>query len=397
MASENGRVIAIGTPPTFRHQVARATEADASEVEWMPTVAAAEDFLAAATHPPNVVVLSPAIKEPDAFGLAEFVGRSSPTTAVLLVRDRAVNMNGLLTLAMRAGIRDVIDLSRGGDELREALSRAMAWSESLQSGRGTRPPDDAEHHGKVISIFSSKGGTGKTFLACNLAAALAKNNGAKVALVDLDLGMGDTFSYFGKEPTKPLQDLLSISDDSDEEAVLATGHRFQPSLWGYASAPDPATVPVSGESVGKFIRALRRTFDHTIIDASAQYSDSVLAAFDLSDWICLISALDVVGLRHLSMTIHTLQSLGFPRDRFHIVLNRADSKVALQPTEVVRVLKLRIDSMIPSSRLVPLSLNRGIPVVIDQSKSEVAKAVGTVAEKLSARVEAPIRKSRARR
>jgi len=390
----NHQVIAIGTPPTFRHQVARAMEADPETIGWMPTVAAAEDFLGQAPERPSVLVLSPTIKEPDAFGLAEFVGKSSPTTAVLLVRDREVNMNGLLSLAMRAGIRDVIDLSRGGEDLREALKRAVAWSDNLRSARGTKGPEGEEDRGKVISVFSSKGGTGKTFLASNLATALARSNGAAAALVDLDVEMGDTFSYFGKEPTRSLQDLLSIGDQADRESVLAAGTKLNQSLWGFACQPDPASGAVSGEAMGKVIRALRGTFGYTVIDATAQYSDAVLAAFDLSDWICLISGLDVVSLRHLSVGIQTLQSLGFPRERFHIVLNRADSNVGLLPSEVVRVLKLRLDSTIPSSRLVPISLNRGAPIVLDQPKSEVSKAIGVLAETFMAPKEAPARKKR---
>jgi pilus assembly protein CpaE len=394
VVSRNGRVLAIGTPPTFRQQVARAMETESEAVGWMPTVAAAEDFLGDADETPNVLVLSPAIKEPDAFGLAEFVGRSSPITAVLLVRERAVDMNGLLTAAMRAGIRDVIDLSRGGEDLREALKRAISWSQSLQSARGTKAPENEEEHGKVISVFSSKGGTGKTFLACNLAAALAQHGGSDAALVDLDVEMGDALSYFGKEPTKPLQDFLSIGDQVDREAVLAAGTKLTQSLWGYASPADPAPGSVSGEAMGKVIRTLRGTFAYTVIDATTQYSDPVLTAFDLSDWICLISGLDVVGLRHLSLGIQTLHSLGFPRERFHIVLNRADSKVGLQPSEVEHVLKLRMDSTIPSSRLVPMSLNRGLPVVLEQPKSDVAKAIGAIAEKFMAPVETPVRKTR---
>ena len=77
-----------------------------------------------------------------------------------------------------------------------------------------------------------------------------------------------------------------------------------------------------------------------------------------------------------------------------MVLNRADSKVGLQLSEVVRVLKLKMDSMIPSSRLVPMSLNRGIPIVVEQPKSEVAKAIGAVVEKFTAQVASPVRKSR---
>ena len=134
--------------------------------------------------------------------------------------------------------------------------------------------------------------------------------------------------------------------------------------------------------MGKILRALRRTFDFTVIDATAGYSDPVLATFDLSDTICLIAGLDVVSLRHLSLALETLLSLGFPRDRFRIVLNRADSKVGLTPQDVERVMKVKVDAMIPSSRLVPTSLNKGAPVVLDQPRSEVSKALVAFARTL---------------
>ena len=165
------KVIAVGGPPTFRQQVARALEREPDAIEWTATVSAAESTLAERKSAVNVVVLSQAVKELDAFGLAEYVGKESPASAVLLVRDRLAN--GILPAAMRAGIREVIDLSHGGQELREALSRASAWSENLLSVRGTEPGEAGQDRAKVVSVFSSKGGTGKTFLTTGLAAAVA--------------------------------------------------------------------------------------------------------------------------------------------------------------------------------------------------------------------------------
>ncbi len=376
-----GRVIAVGAPPTFRHQVARALAVDPESVPWMPTVAAAESSLSDPRHQPNVLVLSPTIKELDAFGLAEFVGRTSPTSAVVLVRDRAPN--GLLPPAMRAGVRDVIDLSRGGEELRDALRRAIAWSENLRGARGVVSADAPESRGKVISVFSSKGGTGKTFLTSNLAAALARDTQDNVAVLDLELGVGDVLSYFGRATSRPLQDLLAIGDVEDQQTIVEMGTRVQGKLWVYGAGADPAADPVSGEAIGKVVRALRGAYTYVVVDATAAYTDPVLATFDLSDAICLITGLDVVGVRHLSLALQTLLSLGFPRERFRLVLNRADSKVGLSPGDVERALKVTVDAMIPSSRLVPTSLNAGIPVLSEHPKSEVSKAISDLARKLA--------------
>jgi len=386
------QVVAVGAPPTFRHQVARALAVDPDTVSWLPTVSAAESLLTDRPHPPNVLVLSPSIKEPDAFGMAEFVGRSSPTSAIVMVRDHAPN--GLLPAAMRAGIRDVIDLSQGGAELRDALSRAISWSVSLRSSTGLSAPDSGETRGKVISVFSSKGGTGKTFLSSNLGAALARDTGRDTAVLDLELEVGDVFSYYGRTSTTQLSDFLSIGDMEEPEAIAHLGTHISDHLWIFGAGTVPGTEPVAGESVGKVVRALRRMFGYVVIDATADYTDPVLAAFDLSDTICLITGLDVVGVRHMSLALQTLLSLGYPRERFRLVMNRADSKVRLDTDDVERVMNVGIDAMIPSSRLVPSSLNSGIPVVIDQPKSEVAKAVTKLAATFAPPPEAKERRGR---
>ena len=126
-----------------------------------------------------------------------------------------------------------------------------------------------------------------------------------------------------------------------------------------------------------------------IVDASVDYSDSALVCFDLSDMICLVTSLDVVGVKHLSKALDTLLTIGLPRERFRVVLNRADSKVGLDASDVERVMKIRVDAMIPSSRLVPTSLNKGRPVVIEEPNSEVAQAIRSLAERFAGSVDEP--------
>jgi pilus assembly protein CpaE len=239
--------------------------------------------------------------------------------------------------------------------------------------------------GRVVCVFSSKGGTGKTFLACNLATAVARLSGEPTALVDLDLDTGDVFDYFGKQPTRPLQDLLSVGADADSDTIRGLGNPLDEHLWGYAAPHDPgAAESVSGEAMGAALRTLRDAFAYTILDGTAGYADHVLAAMDLSDAIYLISGPDVVGLKHLSLAIQTLTALGTPRERLRVVLNRSDSRVGLSAADVERVLRIKADVLVPSSALVPTSLNRGSPVVTLEPRSGVARAVEGVASVLVA-------------
>lgn len=373
-------VIAVGTPQSFRTTLARALEVEPQDIGWVQSVTAAEEVLVETGEPIDVLVLSHEVKEPDALGLAEFVGRSAPMTAIVMVRDRP--LNGLLPAAMRAGIRDVVNLTDGTGELRDAVERAIVWSSNLRQLQGdviTRP----KQRGTVISVFSSKGGTGKTFLTTNLGTAIAEVSGKDTAVVDLDVDMGDVFSYFGLEPNKQLEDLIVLGEGADRETVLANCTRLGENLYGFGAIPDPTLQPPGGEAVGKYLRVLRSNFSYVLVDASADYTDLALACFDLSDVICLVTGLDVVGVKHLSKAMETLLTIGLPRERFRIVLNRADSKVGLDAGDVERVMKIQVDTMIPSSRLVPTSLNKGRPVYLEEPNSDVSKSIRQLAMKFA--------------
>jgi pilus assembly protein CpaE len=375
-------VYAVGTPQSFRQTLARALEVETDSIGWVQSATAAEEALINADGPIDVLVLSPEVKEPDALGLAEFVGRSAPGTAIVMVRDHT--WNGLLPAAMRAGIRDVVDLTQGSEELRDAVERAIAWATNLRS-TGTRELASNER-GRIISVFSSKGGTGKTFLTTNLAAAIADVTGEDTAVVDLDFDMGDVFTYFGTETSANIQDLMLLGEGGTREEIRGQGRQLGENLWGYGAPSDPTAETPAGEQIGKFLRAIRGAFRYVVVDASVDYSDSALVCFDLSDDICLVTGLDVVGVKHLSKALDTLLAIGLPRTRFRVVLNRADSKVGLDAADVERVMKIEVDAMLPSSVLVPMSLNKGKPVVIDEPSSEVATAVRNLAERFVASV-----------
>ncbi|HEX9123208.1 MAG TPA: hypothetical protein VF984_07595 [Actinomycetota bacterium] len=372
-------VIAVGTPQSFRAALARSLEVETDEVGWVQSVIAAEEILSEQTdHMARVLVLSPEVKEPDALGLAEFVGRTAPMTAVIAVREKS--SNGFLPTAVRAGIRDVVDLTLGSDELRDAVERAIQWTENVSNVRG-QIAASPRHRGSIITVFASKGGVGKTFLTTNLAAALAEISKQETAAVDLDVDMGDVFSYFGREPVKQMADLISLGEGADREAVFAKGTKLAEHLWGFGGVPDPSAQPPGGEAVGKFLRVLRNNFAFVVVDPSVDYTDLAWACFDLSDVICLVTGLDIVGIKHLSNALETLLTIGLPRDRFRIVLNRADSRVGLDAQDVERVMKIRVDTKIPSSRLVPTCLNKGRPVVLEEPDSEVADSIRRMASR----------------
>ena len=143
---------------------------------------------------------------------------------------------------MRAGIRDVVDMTQGTDELREAVERAIVWATNLRSATAARSGPTARKvsRGHIVSVFSSKGGSGKTFLTTNLAAAIAAVTGQDMAVVDLDVDMGDVFTYFGREPSATIHDLMELGEGATSEQIRERRRRGRAAHAGRsARRPDP--------------------------------------------------------------------------------------------------------------------------------------------------------------
>lgn len=396
--TESSRVAAVGGSRSFPPLVAKAFGAEADEVVWLPSVASAERSLAETGVSFAVVVLAQTVDDEEAVSIAELLGKLSPATAVIVVRDQPVD--GAFPRLIRSGAKDVIDLSRGNGELKEAMHRALEWSAGIR-GTSTHQVSGPESQGVIVSVFSTKGGTGKTFMSCNLAAALAERSGKQVALLDLDHDLGDVFAYFGSNPRRSIQELLLLEEGASAEEVSKLGSPLGQRLTGFGSPPDPRAEPIPSAAMARMIRTLKSAFPYTVVDATCEYSDHVLAALDLSDAICLITGLDAIGVRHMSMGMQTLQNLGVPRERLRVILNRADSKVDLTPGDIERLLGVRVDARIPSSSLVPRSVNRGRLLWFDERRSDVAKAIEAFADmlrsQLGSEVIAPASDKRRRR
>jgi pilus assembly protein CpaE len=374
------RIVAVGGGPSFPVDVARAMGGSADAIPWLPSPSSAQRAMTDGQQGFDVVVLAPSVNDDEAIALAEFAAKESPTTAVLLVRD--VPVDGSFPRLVRGGVRDVVDLTRGKSEFRDAMHRAVEWAAGM---RGTASFNrSAGRAGVIVSIFSTKGGTGKTFLACNLAAALAEKSRSTVGLLDLDHDLGDVFAYFGGEPSRTLQELLDQDGATDAQAIAQLGTPLAKGITGFGSRPDPRAEPIPGAAMARFLGKLRVAFPFSVIDATCEYSDHVLSALDLSDAICLVSGLDAIGVRHLSMAMQTLENLGVRRDRLRYVVNRADRKVSLEVQDVERLLGIQVDGRISSSPLVPRSINRAKLLWFDERRSDVAREIDALANRLMA-------------
>ena len=323
----------------------------------------------------SVVIFGPNFGAEEAFRIAGEIQASAQEVSSILVAN-AVTVE-VFQQAMRTGVRDVLPATFSGQQLNEAIGRAEQLASQIRGavGTATAAPVQATDH-KVITVFSSKGGCGKSFVASNLAVALAQRTGEKVAMVDLDLQFGDLAIMLQLFPARTIFDAAQNLERLDAEALQGylTPHRSNVFLLAAPLEPGLSET-ISADAVAKIIRLLKDTFKYVVIDSPPSFTDHVLAALDESDECVLMTSMDVPSIKNMKLSLQTLQLLGFGRDRIRLVLNRADSRVGLTVQAVEKTLGTNVDVSIPSSRDVSVSINRGSPLIIDNPKSPVVSSI----------------------
>ncbi len=321
----------------------------------------------------DAVVLGPSVDQDAAFALSDAMRINRPSLGVVLVRRRIDTP--LLVDALRSGIREVVE-ERNLAGVNDAVRRVHDVAAAMRQRGDRGEPDEHGRRGVVVTIFSAKGGCGKTTLASNLAAALAEGGRRDVCLVDLDLNFGDVAIVLQLFPAHTLADAVPLAQTLDLPAVTALLTPHSPGLCALVAPVEPGTAEsIPPSLIGHILQLLRERFAFVVVDTPPAFTDHVLAAFDHSDLIALLATLDIPALKNLKLTLETLDLLNYPRERLRVVLNRADSKVGLALSEVEKTLRVPIALHIPSSRAVPASINRGVPILLDDPAHPVSLAI----------------------
>jgi pilus assembly protein CpaE len=329
-------------------------------------------------HPDDdLVIVGAAIDLELVLHFASTMRVTRPSLGVVLLRRRLDT--SLLTQALRHGVREVV-LADDLPALREACTRSMELSRQVRGTSAAAPALTATAQGRVVTVFSAKGGCGKTTTSTNVAAALAAGGARRVCLVDLDLAFGDVAITMQLFPVRTIADAVNLGKlDATAVQDLLTSH--SPGLDALVAPVEPgAAERIPAALVSDLLTVLQSMYDYVVVDTPPAFTDHVLAAFDLSDDLVLLATLDIPALKNLKLTLETLDMLGYQRDRWHVLLNRADSKVGLSVSDVEKTLKCKIAAEVPSSRAVPACINRGVPIVLDQPGHSVSQAFRKFAE-----------------
>ncbi len=326
-----------------------------------------------------VVVLGPSCARQEDFDTVALWGKRYPNVATVLVTSELTTQ--LLHRALRIGVKDVISAPIDQQQLIDTVDRI---AENLPSGGslvgytpGIEPADqDDGELGRVVAVFSTKGGSGKSVTATNVAAALARRSKKPVVLIDGHLQFGDVAVMLKLHPESTVADAIGQIGVLDAEMLnnMMAVHE-ETGLRVLAAPVEPTFADkITGQQMARLIEIIRTFAGHVIIDLPAIFNDVVLNVLEVSDQMLLVAGLDIPNIKNVKIGLATLALLNIPNENIHLVLNRSDSKVKLDLAEVERTLGVVAAAHVPSDIVVPISVNKGSPVVLSAPKSSVARA-----------------------
>lgn len=337
---------------------------------------------------PVVMVLGPSQLDEVALDRASSLLHRNPTLGALLVVEEVDAV--VLRIALRAGLDDAVALGNVKEDLPQAVRELKLRLQSMRPvNAGPVSSAPKERRGRITTVFSPKGGVGKSVVSVNLAAALARDESTSVAVVDLDLNFGDVSVMLRLKPTHHVGEALAAGARLDGVLIDSLLLHDDETHLRILAAPPGGTEGqrVTAEAVSTILSVMRSVADYVIVDTAPSLDDAVLQALMESDDIVYVVGMDVPSVKNARLGLQALELMGVALDRILLVLNRADSRVHLAQQDIERTLEMKVDTSLPSAALVPQSVNTGKPAVLEFARSRFAARIRDLAGLVTDRAE----------
>ncbi len=324
---------------------------------------------------PHVVLLDfPASDELAMQQIESALMRAPGTHMVLISPDHSVEF---LMRAMRAGVREVLPAPLNAARLQQVIERAQA--KKLIDASLQQPA------AQVLAVISAKGGAGATFLATNLAYALARQ-GKRVAMLDLNLYFGDAALFLGDQPViTSVFDLARQAQRLDSALLNSSMIKVNENLHLLAaseSLEEMGEVSVSG--VERIIEIARGQYDFVLLDVGNALDPVIVKALDLADTICLVLQLNLLFVRAAKQMAAVFRKLGYAPEKLSVVVNRYENAGVVNLAAVEKATLLKVGHTIPNSHAAVIaSINEGVPLLEGAPRDPVARALKAWAQELS--------------
>lgn len=342
-------------------------------------------------YDPDVVLMDINMPDMDGISATEAILRKLPHVQVIILSVQGDQ--NYMRRAMLAGARDFLTKPPMADELISAIRRAGEMAEKertkLVQARNVSASAAVQvasgfslTQGKVITIYSPKGGTGCTTIAVNLALAL-HNEDTRATLVDGNFQYGDVAVFVNEQGKNTIVDIATRVDELDPEIVESVMINHAASgihILAAPSRPEHAEK-ISGDQFSQLIDYLRQMYAYVVVDTTPILTDITLTAIDKSDVIVLVTTQDIPSIKNSRLFLDLLQTMGIDRERIVFTMNRFDKRIAITPERVGDNLKQQVAAVIPlDERVVVPAVNRGVPFILDNKTQPCARGILSLAE-----------------
>lgn len=310
----------------------------------------------------------------DFAGLDEIAGKLKLVTSKIIITSVNYSTNTIIK-ALRLGAKEFLPKP----VLREDLVRVLSMLASIS-------PENEVSQSKIITVYSNKGGIGKTTIAVNLAAELAKVTKDKVALVDLNLQLGDISTFLNLNPPFDVNYVIRRLIDK-EENILIKGFEKYKDLSLYVLS-DPSYIEqsesITTQQITTLFSALKKVFPYIVVDMSSSIDSISLKILDSSDWIMFTTIVNIPAIRNAQRCLNLFRSRKYPSNKVKIVINRYMENDEIKIEDIENTLGESVYWKIPNNYFTIMeAINKGVSISEVNAESNIGNSFRDFAAKVS--------------
>lgn len=363
-----------------------------SDVEVIGAATCGEEGIALAGQlKPDVVLMDINMPGVDGITATEAITQQLPGVQVIMMSVQGET--DYLRRSMQAGAREFLIKPFSGEDLVAAVRRThelgLSRRPAPSAGTGTTAPTQPGRealpveHGKIVTVFSPKGGTGCSTLCINLAVALAQlKAGTRVVLVDSSLQFGDVAVLLNLQASRSIVDLAPHVDelDSDLLETVLVGHAS--GVKALLAPPRPEMADRVGPGLlEKLLAMLREMYTYIVVDTANTISDITLTTLDAADRIVLVTTPDIPAIKDAKLFFEVTDALEYPASKTILILNKADPHNGIRAEDIQASIKHPVAAQLPlDERTAALAANQGVPYMMGGRATKLAAATATLAQ-----------------
>lgn len=336
---------------------------------------------------PDVVLMDINMPEMDGIAASEAISAQSPNVQVVMMSVQGES--DYLRRSMLAGAREFLIKPFSGEELVTSIHRVYQFAATRRAAAPpppaalptVAPPPPPPRGGKIIAVLGSKGGSGASTIAVNLAVALREESKARIALVDANLEFGDIGVLLNLPNNRTIADLASGKTEIDEEVLDGTmaGHSSAIKVLLAPSRPELAEL-VKAEHLKRIMELLDKSYDFVIIDLWKSFQEATIFFLDQADVILLIATTDIPSIKNSKLFFELTEQLGYPPDKTLFILNKDDGRSGISARDIEASVKHPVGLVLPKDeRSTTIAINRGTPFVMLQRNLPLSQAIHNLA------------------